>query len=51
MVTSIEIDKILQKQEKDYKVKSFGFDAGLIGLGVARKLKKKTLKRVPNKSG
>ncbi|MFT5858895.1 MAG: hypothetical protein ACI865_000989 [Flavobacteriaceae bacterium] len=45
MITSIEIVKMLQRQQKDYKVKATGFDAGLIGLGVARKLRKKDAKK------
>jgi len=45
MITSLEIAKILQKQQKNYKVKVSSFDAGLIGLGVARKLRKKDVKK------
>jgi hypothetical protein len=45
MITSIEIAKILRKQQKEFKGKPSGFDAGLLGLGVAQKLKKKDFKR------
>lgn len=41
MITAIEIAKILRKQQKEFKGKPSGFDSGLLGLGVARKQKKK----------
>tara|TARA_Y100000385_G_scaffold291305_1_gene368492 strand:- start:5240 stop:5422 length:183 start_codon:yes stop_codon:yes gene_type:complete len=45
MITTIEIAKILQKQQKKYNIEPTGFDAGLLGLGVARKMKNKDFKK------
>lgn len=39
MLTSIEIAKLLQEQQKGRKEKN-GFDLGLIGLGIALQSKK-----------
>ncbi len=41
MITSIEIAVLLAKQKKAAAKKSKGFDAGLLGLGVVLKPKKK----------
>ncbi len=40
MLTSIEIAKLLKKQQKDQKKKQ-GFDTAILGLGIALKNKKK----------
>ncbi|MCR9173251.1 MAG: hypothetical protein NXI10_12190 [bacterium] len=43
MLTSIEIAKLLKKQQKDQNEKQ-GFDVALIGLGIALKNTKKKMK-------
>jgi phage regulator Rha-like protein len=45
MITSIEIAKILQKQHREINKSKSGFDAALVNLGVAGRLRKKELKK------